>query len=275
MLVDNEKPVTEEVTENVEETTEQTKAEGVETTEQSDVGVATEPKLYTEAEFNAKLDEVLAKKIARKEARIKKEYENKYSKVETVLNAGLGTNSLDEATNKLTDFYKQKGVKIPEQPVYSERDLSLLAKAEADDVIQAGYDEIVEEVDRLAEKGIDNMTAREKLVFKRLAEERKSQEATIELSKLGVGKEILEDSNFKEFASKLNPDLSLTEQYEMYSKLNPKPKVKPIGSMKGDTSKTNEVKEFYTREEALQFTRKDFDKNPELFKAVERSMQKW
>ena len=35
------------------------------------------------------------------------------------------------------------------------------------------------------------------------------------------------------------------------------------------------VKEFYTRDEALQFTKKDFDNNQELFKAVERSMLKW
>ena len=43
-----------ETSENVEQTTEQT------------------PKTYTEAEFNAKLDEVIGKKIARKEAKIRK-----------------------------------------------------------------------------------------------------------------------------------------------------------------------------------------------------------
>ena len=119
------------------------------------------------------------------------------------------------------------------------------------------------------------MTPREKLVFKKLATERQLQEATIELSKLGVGKEVLEDSEFKNFANKLNPNLSLAEKYEMYSQMNPKKKVKPIGSMKGDTSKSNGVKDFYTREEALQFTRADFDKNPALFEAVEKSMLRW
>ena len=54
-MFENENLVT-EVTENVENTTEET------------------PKTYTEAEFNAKLDEVLGKKIARKEAKIRKEY---------------------------------------------------------------------------------------------------------------------------------------------------------------------------------------------------------
>lgn len=264
-----EKDLVDETTENVEQPTEE-----VVETEQITEPVE-EPKLYTEAEFNKKLDEVLARKIARKEARIKKEYEDKYSKVETVLNAGLGTNNLDEATSKLADFYKQKGVRIPEEPRYSEKDLSLLASAEAQEIIDAGYEDIVEEVDRLAEVGIEKMTPREKLVFKKLATERQLQEATMELSKLGVGKEVLDDSEFKNFANKLNPDLPLAEKYEMYSQMNPKKKVKPIGSMKGDTSKTNEVKDFYTREEALQFTKADFDKNPALFNAVEKSMYKW
>jgi hypothetical protein len=263
--MEDNKNLVEESTENVEQTTE----EIVETVDN------TEEKLYTEAEFNKKLDEVLAKKIARKEARIKKEYESKHSKLENVLNAGLGTNSLDEATIKLEDFYKQKGVTIPQEPTYSERDLSILANAEAQEIIQAGYEDIVEEVDRLAEIGIENMSSREKLVFKKLAEERQVLEATQELSKIGVSNDILNDSKFKSFAEKLNPNLSLKEKYEMYAQFNPKEKVKPIGSMKGDTSKSNEVKDFYTREEALQFTKKDFDKNPALFKAVEQSMLKW
>lgn len=263
MFEENEKPVTEEVTENVEQPTEEV-VEAVE-----------EPKLYTEAEFNKKLDEVLARKIARKENRIRKEYDKKYSKVENVLNAGLGTKTIDEATDKLAQFYKQKGVKIPEQSNYNERDLELLAKAEADDIISSGYEDLVEEVDRLADIGIENMTPRETLVFRKLAEERKKQEDAKELASIGVTEKVTESAEFKSFVSKLNPDLSLKEKYEMYLQLNPKPKVNPIGSMKTNTSKSNEVKEFYTYEESLQFTKADFDKNPALFKAVEKSMQKW
>jgi hypothetical protein len=47
-----------------------------------------------------------------------------------------------------------------------------------------------------------------------------------------------------------------------------------MGSMK-NTTKEDTVKEFYTRDEALKFTKEDFDKNPALFKAVENSMYKW
>lgn len=102
----------------------------------------------------------------RAKAKLTREYEDKYSRVETVLNAGLGTSDLAEATNKLADFYKQKGINIPEQPRYSDRDVELLARAEADDIISSGFDEVVEEVDRLADIGVANMTSREKATFK-------------------------------------------------------------------------------------------------------------
>ena len=58
--------------------------------------------------------------------------------------------------------------------------------------------------------------------------------------------------------------------------MNPKKQPYNPGSASGTTqSNKNEVKEFYTFEESPRFTKKDFDNNPELFKAVERSMQKW
>lgn len=281
-MEDNENVVL-EGTENVEEQATEQLVDGASVTttetESADKDASGEEKLYTQADLekmvNERLDTLLPKKLERAKAKLSREYEDKLSRVETVLNAGLGTKNLDEATDKLTDFYTKKGIKIPDRPTYSKRDMELLANAEADDIIKSGYDEIVYEVDRLADKGLANMSEREKLVFKKLAEERQLQEATTELSKIGVGKEILEDSKFKDFANKLNPNLSLTEKYEMYAQLNPKPTVKPIGSMKGNTKPTNEVKDFYSYEESLQFTKADFDKNPALFRAVERSMTKW
>ena len=57
--------------------------------------------------------------------------------------------------------------------------------------------------------------------------------------------------------------------------MQPKKEVRTAGSMKNATQTDSGVKDFYTRDEALQFTKKDFDKNPALFKAVEKSMLKW
>ena len=161
------------------------------------------------------------------------------------------------------------------EPSYSENDMKVLANAEAQSIIEAGYDEVVEEVDRYAAIGVDNMTPRQKETFKKLAEYRQNEENKKELAKIGVGEKALQDNDFIEFANKLNPSLSIKEKYEMYSNFKPKPKVEPIGSMKGTKSEDSAVKDYYSYEEAIKFTKADFDKNPELYKAVEKSMSKW
>jgi hypothetical protein len=263
----DEKDLVTDVTENVETTTEQTQGQVTETVKEPE-------KLYSEEDLNNKINELLPKKMARIEKKVRKEYEGKYGNVENVLKSGLGVQTLEEATSQLTDFYTRKGIQIPTTPTYSDDDLKILGRAEADEIISSGFDEVVEEVDRLANIGVANMTPRETEVFKRLAEYRQNEEARLELAKIGVGDKVLQDTAFMEFSAKLNPTLSIKEKYEMYTKFNPKAKVETMGSMK-NTTKDNGVKEFYTREEALQFTKADFDKNPALFKAVENSMYKW
>ena len=258
---ENENLVTEEVAENVEQTTEET------------------PKTYTEAEFNAKLDEVLGKKIARREAKIRREYERKYGDLEETLKAGTGKEDVDEITNAFKDFYAKRGIQIPKKPDhstdYSTKDLETLAKHDADEFIRAGYEDVVDEVDRLAELGVANMTDREKAVFKVLAEHRQNAERSRELSSLGVTEDVYNSAEFKEFQKMFNPDTPIKKIYETYAKTQPKKEIKTMGSMKNSTSDDGTVKDFYTRDEALQFTKKDFDKNPALYKAVEASMSKW
>ncbi len=273
-MENNEELVT-NVTENVEElATEElvdgAKVEEVETTEEQPKG-----KFYTDEEF----DEIIKTRLGRQERKLKKDFERDYGadlELANVVKQGIGEEDTLAAVKKMNGFYKDNGVDIkPYQRALSNRDEEILANAEATDIISAGYDELVEEVERLAQIGVANMTSREKLVFSKLAEERTKQESLKELASIGVGKEALEDKEFIEFAKDLNPNLSIKEKYEKYSKYRPKPKVEPMGSMKGTTEKSNEVKDFYTREEAMQFTKEDFDKNPKLFEAVEKSMHKW
>ena len=249
--------VTEQVAENVEHTTEET------------------PKTYTEAEFNAKLDEVLGKKLARREAKIRKEYDRKYGSLEEVLKAGTGKESVEEMTDTFAKFYESKGIKLPEKPNYSDKDIEVHARAEAADIINAGYEDVVEEVDRLTEIGAKKMTAREKAYFKVLAEHRQKVEHQNELARIGVTDDEYNSREFQEFAGKFNPKTPIAEVYDFYSKTKPKKDIKPMGSMKNSTSEDSTVKEFYTRDEALKFTKSDFDKNPALFKAVQASMLKW
>ena len=266
MLDDNENVVT-EVTENVEEQA---------TEEFVDGAKVSEGKMYTDAEIdklvNERIDQLMPKKLERAKAKLTREFENKYEKTERVLKAGLGVESLDEATNQLEDFYTKKGIKIPEKS-YSESDMKYLADKYADEIIEEGYDEVVKEVDKLAQIG-EGMTPQQKQIFMKLAGVRQEQEDLRELASIGVGKEILEDNDYKEFVSKLNPNLSTKQKYEMYKQFKPSQKFEQIGSMKSDNSK-EAIKDFYTYEESLQFTKADFDKNPKLFEAVEKSMLKW
>ena len=233
------------------------------------------PKTYTEAEFNAKLDEVLGKKIARKEAKIRKEYDRRYGSLVDTLKAGTGKESVDEINDTFTKFYESKGIKIKKQTDYSDKDIEVLARAEADDIIRLGDDEVAEEVDRYNEIGLANMTARDKAVFKILAEHRQNTERSNELAEIGITEDVYNSKEFKDFSSKFNSNTPIADIYDIYNKTLPKKEFKTMGSMKNSTSEDGTVKDFYTREEALQFTKKDFDKNPALFKAVEASMLKW
>lgn len=258
--MENNNNLVTEVTENVETPTEE---------------IVEQPKLYTEEEFRQKVEEVSGKRVRRREAKIRKEYDRKYGDLERVLKAGTGEETVEGMTGTFRKFYEGKGIQMPTQPTYSDRDISVLASAEAEDIINAGWEDVVEEVDRLAEIGIENMDAREKAVFGRLAEYRQNAERGRALEKIGVTKDVYSSTEFKDFAKKFDSNTPVTEIYEIYNKMQPKKEIRSMGSMKSGNVADNGVKDFYTHEEASKFTVEDFNKNPELFKAVQRSMQKW
>lgn len=266
-MFDNENVITDEVIEEVEEST---KTEEVETKED-------EPseKVYTEKEHQEKVKRTLDKKIPRLEAKIRKEYKEKYGQLESVLKAGTGIESVEEIAGNFRKFYEEKGIQIPTEPLYSEKDIRTLAKVEAEEIIDSGWDEVVEEVDRLAKKGVKNMSPREKEVFRTLAEYRKSEETGKELAKIGVGEDVYKSKEFQEFASKFSSKTPVTEIYNIYHKMQPQKEVKQIGSVKTTATDENAVKDFYSYEEAIKFEREELDKNPKLFKTIQESMRKW
>ena len=257
-LVTEEVVETEVVTENVETTTEET------------------PKTYSQEEFeaalnerlNKRLDEILPGKIARREAKIRKEYDKKYGNLETVLKAGTGKESVEEITDTFKDFYQKKGIQIQEKPKYSDRDIEVLARAEAQDIISYGFDEVVEEVERLAQIGAANMDKHEKALFKTLAEYRQNIERTNELSRMGVTEDVYNSKEFSDFASKFNPTVSVAEIYEIYKGKQPKKNIKPAGSMKQSQAAE---KDYYTPDEIERLTMQDLD-DPKVWEKVRRSM---
>jgi hypothetical protein len=253
-----------EVTENVEPITTE------ETVEQ-----AVEPeKVYTEEEFNNKLNEVVGKRIARKEAKIRKEYDRKYGELENVLRAGTGFNGVDEMTSAFKEHYSKKGVQFAEEPKYTDRDIEVLARAEADDVIKLGLDEVIDEINRYADIGIENLNPREKATLKMLAEHQDKEEKRKELARLGVEEDLLNSADFKEFSSKFSSKTPIADIVDIYNKTKPKKEIKPMGSIKSNVMDTG-VKEYYSPDEAKRFTQKEINENPALVEAIERSMKKW
>ena len=262
---ENENLVLDESAENVEATT----------TEERVEQVAEPEKVYTEEEFNTKFNEAQGKRDARNKAKIRKEYERKYGGLIDVLKAGTGVSDVEELTNTFKDYYSKKGVEFAAKPTYTDSDAQVLAKADADELIKLGFEEVVEEADRLNEIGAANMNPREKALFIALTDHIKKTETIRELDKIGVSKELYESQEFKDFAKKFNSDTPITEIYEIYNNTQPKKQIKPMGSIKSTAVDNGAVKDFYTREEAMKFTVEDFNKNPALFEAVEKSMRKW
>ena len=268
--MEDNKELVEESTENVEELATEELVDGA--AEPVKEEVETEPinepvKTYTDAE----VDEIVKKKLFRQQQKLDREFNkelSKYKRAEEVLNAGLGTSNIEEATNNLSEFYQEKGIKIPEyHEQRSTHDTEVLANDDAKTIIDAGYDEIVEEVDKLAQLGIDNMSARDKIVFQKLAEERKRIEEEKEVASLGVPKEELETKEFKEFSDKYST-LSLKQKYDLYSQIKPKKNENIMGSMKNRA--TSQVKEYYSPEEIAKLTEEDLN-NPQIWEAVRKS----
>lgn len=289
--------VVEETNENVEAQTTEEIEEGIELTDTADAVEEVnnsdsakekeeekpQGRYVTDEELNEIANKIANKiadkRVARKMSKLERDYENKYADyrdTEAVLNAGLGTSNIKEANERMREYYKEQGVNVPEpvKPNYSKHDVEILAKAEANEIIEDGYDAMLEEANRLANKGYVNLNDREKIIFTTLGDRLNKENDKRELLKLGASEEFLKDEKFISFRKQFNTNTPIKDVYDLYIKIQPKPKVENPGSMK-NTSTSNAIKDFYTPEEASKFTRADYDKNPKLLEAVENSMQQW
>lgn len=245
---------------------------GAENVVQPTEEVAQEPaKVFTQEEMNA----AVGKAKARERAKVTKQYERQYGDLIDVLKTGTGEDDLGKITNSFREHYEKRGVQF-RQPSYSDRDLAVLANAEAQDIISGGYEDVVEEVDRLAAKGVANMNAREKVMFETLAKYRQQEERSQALSRIGVTEDVYNSKEFAEFASMFNPKTPIDKVFSLYrQEKQPNKNYQTMGSMKNHESGDNGVKDFYSVEEARKFTKEDFDKNPALYEAVQKSAQRW
>lgn len=233
---------------------------------------------YTREQFDSIVGEKKARAKAQGRAQAEREFKKKYEKHERLsdlLCAVTGKEDLDEVYASLSEFYSKQGKTVPTKPKYSDRDIGILAEAEANGIIRAGYEDVVDEVNRLAALGKDGMDAKEKATFRILVAHRQKEERNKELAKLGVTETVYNGKEFQDFAAKFDPRTPIREVYDIFVKSQPTKDIQTMGSVKNTGGADDGIKDFYTPEEAKKFTKKDFDNNPKLWKAVLGSMPKW
>ena len=232
-----------------------------------------------EQEVNKRLEEKIQWRLKRdRDVRERKESKKleKYKYLESVIKSGLGVDNLDDAISKTSNFYKEQGINIPEfKDSYSERDEKILAKADAQEIIELGRDEMEAEANRIASIPMEQRTIREKTIFETVCKELINLKDIDELKAKGYKTDILETKEFNQFRDRFNVNTPISEIYEMYNKINGQVVEQPAspGSAKTNTT-NNEIKDYYTPEEVRNFTEEELD-NPKLMSAIEKSMQLW
>jgi hypothetical protein len=272
---EGEKNMNEEMENEMLETTNETENVGTQATEETvgiEISTQEEKKeekrlrdlLKENPNYQEEFNNIMKSRISRE----RNEIESKYSKLANVVKTGLNTNSIEEATNRLTEFYEENGIKI-QHNLYTEQEEQILGEKLAENIINDGYEEIVNEVEKLSSKRIEEMTPREKIMLQKLGNERVKIEQAKELQSLGIN-----DNKFLEFSNKLNPSLSIKEKYDIYKSLNKKEEtIEKIGSMKSNIH-TTENKDYYTPEEVDKLTEKEL-RDPKIMAIVDKSMIEW
>lgn len=239
-----------------------------------------QPKMFSQEE----VDNIVKERVGRIERQSKRKTAEKdrtierYKQLENTLRAGLALNEDDDVFEKVDSFYKEQGVDIPKfESTSSKRDTERLGELDAQDLISsAEFDEIQNRANELASKKQNGkITEREDAEFMKLGNYLTNELKIKELKDKGVDENILNDKDFKEFSKKFNSDTSMSDIYDLYSKLNHKEVTKPAstGSVKSSGGESK-VKTYYTSEEVDKLTSKDLD-NPTIFKNVMASMKKW
>lgn len=258
-------------TENTEAQTAEEIEDGIElvdTTEEKETETEKEqPKgrFVTDEELNSIVD----RRVARKMKKLERE-NDVYKDTENVLKTALGVNDINSANRKLREYYTENGVKLPDpyKTGLSERQIEVLAKADAEEFIEDGYEAMIEEANRLATIGYNNLDPKDKKIFLILGEELEKQKELKELKGLGVTDEFVNDKSFIEFKKKFDKNTPVKDIYDYYQKLQPKKEVELPGSMKNNSAIQ---KDKYTQEEISRLTSEELD-DPIIWEKVKKSL---
>lgn len=276
--------VTEEVTENTDAQAVEEFGEGIELTDTAETEKETVEETKEEQPkgrfmTDEEIDNLVMKKVNRRMAKLEAQKEKElsvYKDTENVLKSALGASNIDEANKKLREYYTAEGVKLPDvyKPGLTSREVEVLAKADAQDFIDDGYESMLNEANRLAAKEYKNLNERERIVFNTLAERLTQEDNKRNLLKLGATEDILNDKDFIDFKNQFNSKTPIGDIYNLYLKTQDS-KTKPVamGSMK-DTVAQKETKDFYSPTDVKNLSDDDWNK-PGVWERALASMKKW
>lgn len=283
--LDNELVVNDDVPETSEENLEEVNIstsedeeqvqENVEEAEQSSEDIEKLVEERANKLFEEKVEERLVRDRINRERKQNKELA-KYRQLENVIKAGLGVDNLDDAISKTSDFYKEQGITIPDfKDVYSERDEKILAKADAQEIIELGKNEMEAEANRIASIPEAKRTIREKTIFDTLCKELISLKDVEELSSKGYKTDVLDTKEFSDFRNQFNVNTSISTIYEMYNKMHGQVVEQPRspGSAKSTTT-VKQIKDYYSPEDFDKLTDEDL-RNPKIMEIVDKSRLQW
>lgn len=279
LVVDDVPETSEENLEEVQVNASQDDEQVQETTQEVETPSQEDIERMIEERANKKTEEQIEQRLIRdrisRERKQNKELA-KYRQLENVIKAGLGVDNLDDAISKTSEFYKEQGVTIPEfKDVYSERDEKILAKADAQDIIELGKSEMEAEANRIASIPEAKRTLREKTIFDTLCKELIGLRDMEELKSKGYKTDVLQDKEFSDFRNQFNVNTPISKIYEMYNKVSGKTVEQPRspGSAKSTTT-VKQIKEYYSPEDFDKLTDEDL-RNPKIMEIVDKSRLQW
>ena len=264
-------------TENVEtETTEEMMdgidendtTESVETTEEEKTEVKTLRELLRENPmYQEEYNDMIKDRLSKKDRQYKRDLA-KYQDIENVLKATLGGNNTEEVRINLRNAYSNDGIELPEYNTgLSNEEIEILAMHEVESITNDGYEAMVEEANRLADKKYDNLSHREKIIFNKLAERLTEENEKKELLSIGANESLLKEKEFEEFKKQFNSNVSIKDIYALYKLKQPKQEISNPGSMRN--VKTTTPKTIFTDEDIAKMTNEELEKNWDAIRAYQ------
>ncbi len=193
-----------------------------------------EPRTYTEEEYQRAINKIIARERSKYEKQIN-------PLINTLKAGGFEEDTIPELTNSLQKSYENQGINIPKyDQMLTEKEQKALAKADAEEVIDLGEEVMRQTFAELYSK--PDRSVREEELMYLISQEHSKRMAKKDLLELGADPDkVLNDSKFKDFASKWSNNVSVKEIYQAYTKLNNKPVQRPAsaGSVKNNESETS------------------------------------